>query len=173
MANKEAALTPIEIVELFDLYEGTGSDSIETLLTKEYGDDLDTMVRAWCLEKYGLELDVDPAYEKLYEWVEKENVPLKGKYLELCQKQVQDGIDGDNGNSWLNAHSAAVIRYALVENFDEKLELVLSDFAEYVYADVMDGLPSITNFQYFESAKSVIKANVERLIKKKWNERHI
>ena len=166
MANKEAALTPIEIVELFDLYEGTGSDSIETLLTKEYGDDLDTMVRAWCLEKYGLELDVDPAYEKLYEWVEKENVPLKGKYLELCQKQVQDGIDGDNGNSWLNAHSAAVIRYALVENFDEKLELVLSDFAEYVYADVMDGLPSITNFQYFESAKSVIKANVERLIEK-------
>ena len=165
MTNTANDLTPAEIVELFDLYEGTGDHSIEGILTDEYGDELDSMVQVWCLEKYGLKLDVKPAYGKLYEWVEKENVPLKGKYRKLCQKQTQAGIDGMNGNGWLVGHSTAVVRCALVESFDDHLYEMLSRYGDSVYVEDEE-LTTVTGFQYSEAAKDIVIRNAKELVEK-------
>ena len=159
MTTTPTQLTTEQAVAFINSLEGTGFDSVDYIVDRL--DDSDAAAVAWCKVELGIQHDTDEAWDIVTAWCEKEDVPLKGKYLELCQKQVQDGIDGNNGNSWLAAHSAAVTRYALVEMFDEQLEAVLSEFAEYVYPDDMDGLPSITDFQYFEAAKPVVKANAE------------
>ena len=159
-------LTPAKIVELFDLYEGTGDDTIEILLTNQYGDQLDEMVQVWCLEKYGLELDVKPAYGALYEWVGKENIPLKGKYRELCQQQVQKGINGMNGNAWLEDHATAVVRCALAGSFDERCREMLSKYGGCIHEMDMDELPKVTDFQYQEAAKGVVIHNARQLVEK-------
>ena len=163
MTTTPTQLTTEQAVAFINSLEGTGYDSVDFIVGRL--DDADAAAIAWCKAELGKDLDTDEAWNEVTEWCEKENVPLKGKFLELCQKEVQDGIDGNNGSGWLSAHHAAVIRYALVESFDEQLESVLSEFAEFVYADAMDGLPSITGFQYLEAAKPVIKANVELRVK--------
>ena len=163
MTTTPTRLTTEQAVAFINDLEGTGYDSVDYIVDRL--DDSDAAAIAWCKAELGKDLDTDEAWDEVTEWCEKEDVPLKGKFLELCRKQVQDGIDGNNGNAWLSAHQAAVFRYALVESFDEQLESVLSEFAQFVYADDMDGLPAITGFQYFKAAKPVIKAKVERLIK--------
>ena len=163
MTTTQVRITADQSIAFINDLEGTGYDSVDYIVDRV--GDSDAAVVAWCKAHLGKELDTEEAWDEVTKWCEKENVPLKGRYLELCQKEVQDGIDGKNGNGWLSAHHAAVTRYALVESFDEHLDAVLSEFAEFIYPDVMDGLPNVTGFQYFEAAKPVVKANVELRVK--------
>ena len=159
----EAAIAFINDLEGIN---GDGCVDIWEILYQRYGEeDSDKAAVVWCLDKYEKVLEPDDAWAKVDEWTTKENIPLKGRYLDLCQIQVQKGIDDQNGTSWLNAHHSAVTRYALVECFDDKIEAILSEFAQYVYEDDMDGLPSITGFQYVEAAKPIIEENAKRKIK--------
>ena len=169
MANKTDASTPSEIVieqavAFINDLEGTGYDSVDYIVDRL--DNSDAAVVAWCKTELGNELDVEEAWDEVTAWCEKENVPLKGKYREICQKMTQEGIDGNNGNAWLADHETAVIRCALAESFDDGCRALLSEYGDCVHEMDMEGLPKVTNYQYLEAATEIVVLNAKQLVEK-------
>ena len=167
MTTTQPQLTAEAAINLIDLHEGTGADGAEFLLAK-YGEEQAVKAAViWCLDKFDKFLEPDKAWEKVWEWCERENVPLKGKYRELCQKQVQAGIDGHNGNSWLQGHNVAVLMWALSESvYADEICTLMRDFAQFVYPNDMDGLPTVTEFQYNEASEEVLAQAAKKRLEK-------
>ena len=158
--SEQETLTKAEATTFITEIEGAGIDANDLICATF--DDPDSAVITWCKEKLGKELDADDAWEEVSEWLEKEEVPLKGRYLKLCQKHVQESIDDMNGDSMFFDHQAAVARYALVESLDDGVKEILSDSIKYCDSSIICGLPSLTDCQYFIAAEPVLLEEIKK-----------
>jgi hypothetical protein len=72
---------------------------------------------------------------------------------------VKRGLDGLEGNAWLNGHQQVASSFFLAEAWDSNMEAVLSDFAQYVHEQ------EVSEEEYLEAGKPVVEKYVESLIR--------
>jgi len=151
-----------EILAIVEELEGTGYLSFE-LLQDKFPDDFEEFVKAWGKLTFNEDREAETLYDALEEYFAKENVPLKGKYRELVQKQVLDGCLGNNGNGWLSDHDSVVGHYTLTGEFSERCRDILGEFPDYIQPEDIGGI-NLKSFQYVEAAEEVIASQVAKRI---------